>query len=124
LERRSWWQWLLESSGGTALITVIIGGLMGSLITAIIQIGIKSREFEQARVKSRGDQALVAYKDYLEQQRETMKHAYQLIGNCVSASDDLIDITGEYFDPSKFPGVQGQKTARFHRRRSAELHST
>lgn len=103
-------RWFLESTGGTAMITVLLGGLIGSGITAMIQSSAKDREFEQAWVKARGDQALVAYKDYLEQQRETMKRSYDLIGTCVSASDDLIELTGPDFDLQKYPSARPQRT--------------
>jgi hypothetical protein len=106
-ERRIWR--FLESIGGTAFITVLIGGWFGSCITAKIQERAQDREFEQAQLKTRGDLALLAYKDYLEQQRETMKHAFELIGNCISTSEDLIDLTGPNFDRTKYPGVEEQR---------------
>jgi len=108
-KRKPWWQTMLESTGGTALITVIIGGLVGAIITGMIQSGAKDREFEQAWIKARGDQALIAYKDYLEQQRDTVKRAYELVGNCISASDDLIDLTGPDFDPTQYSGLEKQR---------------
>ncbi len=106
---KRWWQTFLETKGGTALITVVLGGLVGTVITGLIQSRIKEREFEQAWLKARGDQALVAYKDYLEQQRETVKRVYELIGGSISASEDLIEITGPHFDPEEYPGVEQQR---------------
>ena len=37
------WQRFLETTGGAALITVLIGGIMGSIITGLIQQGSKQR---------------------------------------------------------------------------------
>ena len=104
------WQRFMESTGGAALITVLLGGLLGQCITNQIQKGqkdrehqqavaLKDREFQQAWLKARGDQALVAYQDYLKEEQEVVKRAYELIGNSISASDDLIAITRIDFNP-------------------------
>ena len=59
------WQRFLESTGGAALITVLLGGIFGSCITDSLQKGAKDREFQQAWLKSRGDLALFAQKEFL-----------------------------------------------------------
>src|SRR6266480_3308905 len=66
-----WWKSLLQPSVLTALITVLIGGIMGNIIAATIQAGAKEREFQQTWMKARGDQALLAYKEYTDQEQET-----------------------------------------------------
>jgi hypothetical protein len=80
-------------------VTVVIGGMFGQWITASIQDGQKEREFQQAWLKTRGDQALAAHKDYLDKEHEVVAHAFDLIGNCVTAARDLIDLTGPEFAP-------------------------
>ena len=75
------------------LITVLIGGIAATLITGIIQWRAGVREFDQAWLKSRGDQALVSYKEYLDQEQALMRRTYGLIGACVSASDRLVGLT-------------------------------
>lgn len=75
------------------LITVLIGGIAATLITGIIQWRAGIREFEQAWLKSRGDQALVSYKEYLDQEQALMRRTYSLIGGCISASDRLVGLT-------------------------------
>jgi hypothetical protein len=94
----------LKTTGGTALITVLIGGLFGQIITCSVQNRLKEREFQQAWLKARGDQALVAYKEYLDKEQETVTRAYGLVGSCITASSDLIEITGTGFDPAKSEG--------------------
>ena len=121
--KRPAWQIFLESPGGTACISFILTGLIGAWITYTIQRSekerdfqqqesAKEREFQQEWMKARGDQALIAYKDYLEQERETDKHVYELIGKCVTVSVDLIDLTGKNFDPKQYqpPGIVAQRT--------------
>jgi hypothetical protein len=103
------WQRFLETSGGTALVTVLLGGLMGQLITWSIQNQLKEREFQQAWMKARGDQALVTYKEYLDQEQEIVKRSYELIGGCISASEDLILLTTPDFAPGDFSGSEKHK---------------
>jgi hypothetical protein len=64
------------------LITVLIGGIAATLITGI-----------QASLKSRGDQALLSYREYLDQEQAFMRRTYSLIGACISASDSLVGLT-------------------------------
>lgn len=92
------WQRFLETTGGTALITVLIGGIMGSIITGMIQISAKNREAQQARLMARYNQAQVSYKEYLDKELEIVNRAFDLIGSCISASDDLISVTHAEFD--------------------------
>lgn len=76
-----------------ALVTVLIGGIAGTLITGIIQWRAGVRESNQASLKSRHDQALLSYKDYLDQEQQLMRRTYALIGTCISASDRLAGLT-------------------------------
>src|SRR6185503_4847747 len=70
------WQRFLETTGGTALITVLIGGIMGSIITGMIQISAKNREAQQARLTARNSQAQVSYKEYLDKELEIVNRAF------------------------------------------------
>lgn len=87
------WQRFLETSGGTALITVLLGGMLGQLITWSFQQNQKEREFQQKWMEARGAQALVSYKEYLDKEQELMRRAYDLIGNCITASDNVLELT-------------------------------
>jgi hypothetical protein len=108
-DRKPFWQRLLESTGGTALITVLVGGLLGQWISWSIQQGLRDREFQESWLKARGDQALIAYKEYVDKEREVVKHAYDLIGSSVSAGEALIDITGPDFAPDYKDRSQREK---------------
>ena len=103
------WQRFLESSGGTALVTVILGGVLGQILAWSIQSGLKDREFQEAWMKARGDQALVSYKEYTAQEQELMKSTYELIGSCISASEDLIILTTPEFAQDSFEGAVVQR---------------
>lgn len=104
-----WWKRFLETGSGAAFITVLIGGIMGSVITGMIQYYAKEREYQQAWVKARGDQALLAYQEHLKNQHETVKIAYELIGNCISASEDIISLTGEAMAPGASVGIDEKR---------------
>lgn len=106
-----WWKSFLQPGVLAAFVTVVIGGIMGNFIAATIQAGAKEREFQQAWMKARGDQALLAYKEYTDQEQEIVKRAYELIGGCISASDDLISLTDKSFAPGSHVGVEAQRTA-------------
>jgi len=108
---KPWWQRFLESTGGAAMITVLIGGLLGQLITWSVQKGLKEREFQEAWMKARGDQALVTYKDYLNQEQEIVRRVYEIVGSCISVSEDLIDLTKLEFAPGKSIGVEKQRNS-------------
>jgi glycerol-3-phosphate cytidylyltransferase-like family protein len=109
--RKSSWERFLNSLVGVALISFLTTGIFGSLITGMVQSGLKEREFQKEWMKSRGDQALVVYKEYLQQEQNTVNDAYGLIGRCLAASDEIIELTRPYFDPKNYPGVQEQKLA-------------
>jgi hypothetical protein len=102
----------LESAGGTAVISVLIAGIATQIITCSVQTRLKERDTEQAYIKSRGDQALVSYKDYLDKERETVQSSYSLIGSALSASQRLIGQTGPEWT-KKYPGmtVEPQRNA-------------
>lgn len=105
------WQRFLESTGGAAMITVLLGGMLGQLITWSVQKGLKEREFQEAWMKARGDQALVTYKEYLNQEQETVRRVYEIVGNLISASKDLIDLTQQEFAPGRYVGIEKQRNA-------------
>ncbi len=105
------WQRFLESTGGTALITVLLSGLLGQWISLSIQKGAKDREFQQQWLKARGDQALASYNQYLNQENENVQKIYDLIGSSISASADIIILTSPEFAPGSHVGIEAQRDA-------------
>jgi hypothetical protein len=111
-EPKTFGEALREPTVVAALVTVLIGGIAATLITALIQWQAGVREFDQAWLKSRGDQALVSYKEYLDQEHDLMRRTYALIGTCISASDRLAGLTKpswrQRFMGSELQAVQQQ----------------
>jgi hypothetical protein len=105
----------LETNGGTAVITILLTGLVGGIGTPIvsyfIQKQMKDREFEQAKNKVRWDLEVIAYKEYLDRQKEIISQAYELVGSCIYASDNLISITKPEFAPHRRIRVEEQRTS-------------
>jgi hypothetical protein len=103
------WQRFLESPGGAAMITVILGGILGQWINLSIQESVKERNFQQDWLKARGDQALEAYKEYLAQEKDLIQRVYKLIGQSVSATEDLLILSTPEFSPGSHAGIEGQR---------------
>jgi hypothetical protein len=114
------WRWFLESTGGTALLTVVIGGLFGQVISCNIQGQLKDREYKQAKMKAKSDQDLVTHTEYLHQELDTVKRAVELIGSSVAASEDVIAITGQEFAAD--PAYDKVKRERLRSQREAILN--
>lgn len=115
------WLNFLESAGGTALISVLLGGLLGQMISCSIQKSQKEREFQQSWMQARGNQALVAYSEYVKQEQEFVKNTFDQVGQSIAASQDLIDITTQKFDPNKFP--KGVERTRVINQKAASRHA-
>ncbi len=94
---KSKWLQFLQSTSGTALITVVIGGIFGAIISGVIQWGAKEREFQQSWLKARGDQAMVAYKDFVEKRAQVVENVYARLGSSVSASEDFIELSKDNY---------------------------
>ena len=100
------WQRFLESTGGAALITVIIGGMIGGYITYLFQSWQKDRDTQQAILKTRTEQALLSYQEYLNKRQEVNKNAYEMLATTISTSDKLMDaFTKSEFDPQNRTGA-------------------
>jgi len=104
----SWWRQLLTTPGGAALITVLVGGILAAVINWQIQINLKERETQQSFEKTKGEIALLSYKSFLEKRDETIGQTLDLIGSCVTATEDLIETMGPEFDLRRFTGKEQQ----------------
>lgn len=69
----------LETTAGTALITVVLGGIMGSLVSFAFQFFAKEREL-----------ALLASQQRIEKRQKTIETTFDLIGTCFAPADALV----------------------------------
>lgn len=110
-DKKPVWLLFLESNGGTALITAVLGALLVQWISGNIQRSLKEREFQQAWMQARGNQALTAYKEQLDQEEQIVRRAYDLIGSTIQASEDLIDLSGQELSLNTYKPSERKKIA-------------
>ncbi len=92
------WQRFLESTGGTAFITVVIGGILGQRITSSYQEKLKDRDI-----------AVAFYHEQSKERQDIGARYIELVGGCMGTSQDLIALTEQGFDPDQFKGQERKK---------------
>lgn len=85
-QSKPWWQIVLESAGGAALITVIFGGMLGGLVTGM---------YQSAQAKIQRENAARKRLQELRFQAET--EALQLVSTTVAAAEDLLQLSSKSF---------------------------
>lgn len=102
----AFWKRFLQSVGGAALISALLGTQLSGYINAATAERAKTTESQRKTIELR----LAAYKEYLDQQRDVVLRASEMMGRCVAASEELIALTDPAFDPSRYDdGLQGQR---------------
>jgi hypothetical protein len=91
----------LESAGGTALITVLAGGILGQRITSSYQEKLKEREMAVAFIQ-----------DQSKEQEDISARFVELVGGCMGASRDLISLTETVFDADQYRGEDRKTMAK------------
>ncbi|HUI43834.1 MAG TPA: hypothetical protein VL523_17880 [Terriglobia bacterium] len=89
------WQRFLESAGGAALVTVLLGSVAAGIINSLVQEKLKEREL-----------ALASYQDELKQRQDIATRIVELVGATMGATEDIIFLTTDEFDPARFSGEQ------------------
>jgi hypothetical protein len=91
-EQKPGWLRFLESTGGAALITVVLGTLGGAAITGLIQSFSQGQQARQLSIS-----------EYLKGEHDTVKAVFDMVGRCIAAAENLNTITTQGFDPANFP---------------------
>ena len=78
----------LESAGGAALITIVLGSGGASLVSYYIQTSLQHREQQAA-----------AYQDKLSQRRAVVQQAYDLAGTMITRTEALTELMQPDFEP-------------------------
>ncbi len=86
------WRSLFDSALTTALVTIVLGGWVGSCIAASIQ-----RRSNQHALR------LAGYETYLQERSKTVRTSIDLLGQTVAQSQSLISLSSEVWDPERFP---------------------
>src|SRR4029077_7388114 len=77
------WKRFLESSGGAALITVVLGTLGGAVITNLIQSYMQRQQARQQGIA-----------EYIKGEHDTVKAVFELVGQSIAAAENLSTLTG------------------------------
>jgi len=86
------WLEILISNTVAALVTVILGGIVGQLILMRFQNKAKDRE-----------QSVIDYKQKVERQQDAMQHAYESAAKSIVTSNSLMQLTQPAFDLRAVP---------------------
>lgn len=87
------WLQLFESAGFTAMVTVILGGIAGGVITNRLQEHSKAREQQAAYARLDHDRNLTAFKEHLDRERKVVDEMFLRLGKFVDASRDLTTLS-------------------------------
>jgi hypothetical protein len=96
-DKKPIWLQLFESAGFAALVTVLVGGIAGAVITGILQQYAKARESRAAEIRLEHDRGFAAYKEHLERERKVVEEMYFRLGQFVDASRDLTTLSRKEF---------------------------
>ena len=103
----------LESTGGTALITILLGSLGASAVSYVFQAALQRR-----------DQQAAEYQDKLSRRRATVEQVYDLVGAMITRTEALTEVMQEQFDSSTYEPGASDDIAAQHRQIREEYNQT
>lgn len=106
------WQRFLESTGGAALVTVLLGGVLGNWIAGAL-----------AERRAVNERMYLTHQEYLEARLATIRPTLERIGHTVAAAEDLITITRPDFDPRKYAEGPDRNATLAKRRQIREAYN-
>ena len=89
------------SAGGVAIITAASAWFFGQFLVSGIQTRNERAAFQREWMKSRGGQALVTRRQYVEQSMGVVDSAFAQIGGVLAASENLVMSSDPLWDPTK-----------------------
>jgi hypothetical protein len=96
-DKKPLWLQLFESAGFAALVTVLVGGLAGAVITSMLQRYGKERDARVAESRLEHDRQVTAYRQHLDRERQVVDEMYLRLGKFVDASRDLTTLSRREF---------------------------
>jgi len=95
--RKPAWLQLFESAGFAALVTVVLGGIAGGLITFELQEYAKNRERQTADARLEHDRTMTAFREHLDRERKVVDEMFLRLGKFVDSSRDLTTLSRKEF---------------------------
>jgi hypothetical protein len=114
-ETKPTWLKVLESAGFVALVTVIIGGLVGSAVTYLFQMLSKEREQSAAATVSEKQRELADFRQHLERERTVIDTMSQELGVYIDASEDLATLSRSEWNTPKRREQRKEIVKKFNR---------
>jgi len=105
---RPWWQVFIESSGGAALITVLIGGIIGGAITFFFNRWEKERDEQRLNREAQASRDRLSYEKLLEKKLELARSAFEIAGQSVANTENLLTLHEPGFNFCSTAGVERQ----------------
>ena len=107
------WLAFFRSTGGAALVTVIIGGIATAIITGMFQGWQKDRDLENGIIALYSQFLIDQHKDTLAARASLRHESFTLLGQIRNSAGSMIDIEGPAFafpdDPQQREKIMAQK---------------
>lgn len=95
----------LQSSSGATLITVLVGGIFGTIITSMVQNMVRIHEESRAQAREVVAARLAA-----------VQGAFSMVGEMIGSAEELIVVTGPEYDLTRYEGTErDDMVAEIHR---------
>jgi len=94
-DKKPLWLQILETTGFATLVTVLIGGLVGTGLTYLFQAKSKERELSLTMAQSQRDRELAAFNQHLDRERATVDEMSAKLGAFVEEASDLAELSRE-----------------------------
>lgn len=115
----------LERPTGTAIVTLLLGGLLGQQITATIQDGTRERDRVSALLKQQTEQGIAMHRRYAEDGLALLTRTYDRIGSVIASVDNTVLIARDpAFDPRSYRNAYDQARIRDQRRELRRKYAT
>jgi hypothetical protein len=87
----------INSAAGAAILVALITGLFGTIITHLLQTRKFSHELKLQNRYKQAEENRTRLSKELDDERDLVHSAYQLVGRCLAAGDGLLEIATEGF---------------------------
>jgi hypothetical protein len=94
---KSWKELVFETAGGVALITVLLGGIVGGAITTLLQYIQKRNETEHAEQQARLARETATRERTEQMGLDAAKDLFELMYEAVSKSEDVLQLSTKGF---------------------------
>ena len=110
-ESKPKWLQLFESAGFVAIVTVVLGGLVGSWVTSRFQEKSKDREQQVARRQLEHDRNLAAFNEHLDRERKIVDEMLAKVGALADTARGLSHLSRAEWSGKDKPATEQARLA-------------